>query len=311
MATILITGGTGLIGTALTQFLTGKQHDVIILTRHLPRGRGASGNVTYAAWDPAQQTIDTEAIQKADYIINLAGAGVADKRWTKKRKEEMVSSRVQSGQLLSNTLQEIPNKVKAVISISGIGWYGDDDKRVPNQSFFKEQDPADTGYLGATCVQWENAVQPVTALGKRLVVFRCGVALSSKGGAYTEFAKPVRFGLATILGSGRQVISWIHIDDVCRLFLYAIENEKMQGVYNAVAPEPVSNKTFMLALAKKIKGSFFIPLYVPSFLLKIVLGELSVEVLKSATVSCEKISAAGFQFLYPSLEVALNDLVKK
>jgi uncharacterized protein len=308
MATILITGGTGLIGTALSSFLTGKNHDVIILTRQVRPGKP---NITYAAWDPARQTIDTEAIEKADYIINLAGAGVADKRWTKKRKEEMVSSRVQSGQLLSKTLQDIPNKVKTVISISGIGWYGDDEKRSSGQHFFKEQDPADTGYLGATCVQWENAIKPVTEVGKRLVIFRCGVALSNKGGAYTEFAKPVRFGLATILGSGRQVISWIHIDDVCRLFLYAIENEKMQGVYNAVAPEPVTNKNFMLSLAKKIKGSFFIPFYVPSFVLKIVLGELSVEVLKSATVSSEKISAEGFQFVYPTLDVALNDLVKK
>jgi uncharacterized protein (TIGR01777 family) len=308
MATILITGGTGMIGTALTQFLTGKQHQVIILTRHPNTGSSA---ISYAGWDPAKETIDAGAIQKADYIINLAGAGVADKRWTKKRKEEIINSRVQSGQLLVKALQEIPNKVKAVISVSGIGWYGDDIKRKASQPFFTEQDPADDDFLGQTCTQWEAAIEPVTALNKRLVIFRCGIALSTTGGAFTEFLKPVRWGLATIFGSGSQVISWIHIDDLCRLFLKAIENEKMQGVYNAVSPQPVTNKNFMLSLAKKIKGRFFLPFYVPSFILKMVLGEVSVELLKSATVSCEKISDTGFQFLFPSVDAAMDDLIKK
>jgi len=308
MATILITGGTGLLGTALSKFFTARQHQVIILTRH---PRSAASNISYAGWDPAKGIIDADAIQKADYIINLAGAGVADKRWSKKRKEEIVNSRVQSGALLTNALQEMPNKVKAVISISGIGWYGDDKKRNADKSYFTEEDPADGDYLGETCVQWEQAIQPVTALNKRLVIFRCGVVLSAAGGAFTEFQKPVRWGLATIFGLGRQIISWIHIEDVCRMFLYAIENEKIQGIYNATGPQPVTNKNFILTLARKMKGRFFIPIYVPSFVLKIVLGELSVEILKSAMVSCEKISATGFHFLYPSLQVAIDDLVKK
>lgn len=312
MATILITGGTGMIGTALSRFLTGKQHQIIILTRHLPRGRGAgTSDISYAGWNPAKQTIDSEAIQKADYIINLAGAGVADKRWSKKRKAEIVNSRVQSGELLVKALKEIPNKVKAVISISGIGWYGDDKKRNTGQSFFSEQDAADSDYLGQTCVQWEEAIQPVTALSKRVVIYRTGIVLSNGGGAFTEFKKPVRMGLAPIFGSGRQVMSWIHIDDVCRLFLYAIENEKIRGIYNAVAPQPATNKNLILSLAKKMKGRFYIPGYVPSFLLKIILGEVSIELLKSAWVSSEKISSTGFQFVFPSLEAALDDLLKK
>jgi uncharacterized protein (TIGR01777 family) len=308
MATILITGGTGLIGTALSKFLTARQHQVIILTRH---PRSAASNISYAGWDPAKGTIDAEAVQKADYIINLAGAGVADKRWTKKRKEEIVNSRVQSGALLVKALEEMPNKVKAVISISGIGWYGDDKKRDAAKHFFTEEDPADGDYLGQTCMQWEEAIRPVTALNKRLVIFRCGIALSAAGGAFTEFKKPVRLGVATIFGSGRQILSWIHIEDLCRMFLYAIENERIQGIYNATAPQPCTSRNFIMSLARKMKGRFFIPIYVPSFVLKMVLGELSVEILKSASVSCEKISRAGFQFLYPSLEVALDDLVKK
>ncbi|OQP47778.1 TIGR01777 family protein [Niastella yeongjuensis] len=308
MATILITGGTGTIGKSLSKVLVEKQHEVIILTRH---PRPASGAVSYAAWDPANQSIDIAALQKADFIINLAGAGVADKRWSKKRKKEIVDSRVQSGQLLVKAMQENTNKVQAVISMSGIGFYGDDNKRNPSQKFFTESDPADPGFLGDTCVQWENAIRPVTALNKRLVIFRCGIVLSNEGGALAEFKKPVKAGVATFFGSGDQVTSWIHIDDVCRLFALAIEKERIRGEYNMVAPEPVTNKHLMLTLAKKMKGKFYIPVYVPSFLLKLVLGELSIEILKSARVSCEKIKSSGFQFLFPTLEVALDDLLKK
>ena len=306
MATILITGGTGTIGTGLSKYLVEKQHEVIILTRNPRPGTGA---VSYAAWDPSKQTIDIDALQKADYIINLAGAGVADKRWTKKRKQELVDSRVQSGQLLVKALQENTNKVKAVFSMSGIGWYGDDKKRRASQPFFSEGDPADAGFLGETCVKWENAIKPVTALNKRLIILRTGIVLSNDGGALAEFQKPVRTGIATFFGSGEQATSWIHIDDLCRIVGYAIENERIRGEYNAVAPQPVTNKHLMLTLAKKMKGRFFIPVYVPAFLLKLVLGELSVELLKSAKVSCEKIKSSGFQFLFPTVEVALDDLL--
>jgi uncharacterized protein len=312
MATILITGGTGTIGKALSKTLTDKQHQVIILTRHLPQPGGTgTAAVSYAAWDPAAKTIDIQAVQKADYIINLAGAGVADKRWTKKRKQEIVDSRVQSGALLVKTLQQNENKVKAVISMSAIGWYGDDKKRAANQPIFREGDAADEGFLGQTCVKWENAIKPVTALNKRIVIFRSGIVLSNDGGALIEFQKPVRAGIAPIFGSGSQVTSWIHVDDLCRLFLYAIDNDRIRGEYNTVSPQPVTNKNFILTLAKKMKGRFFIPIYVPSFVLKLMLGEVSIEVLKSAKVSSEKLVSSGFQFLFPTLDVALDDLLKK
>jgi uncharacterized protein (TIGR01777 family) len=236
---------------------------------------------------------------------------VADKRWSKKRKQEIVDSRVQSGQVLVKAMQQNTNKVQAVISMSGIGWYGDDNKRSPSQKFFSEGDPADPGFLGDTCVKWENAIKPVTALNKRLVIFRTGIVLSNEGGALAEFQKPIKAGIAAFFGNGEQMTSWIHIDDVCRLFLYAIEKERIRGEYNIVAPAPVTNKHLMLALAKKMKGKFFIPVYVPSFVLKLILGELSIEILKSAKVSCEKIKSSGFQFLFPTLEVALDDLLKK
>jgi uncharacterized protein (TIGR01777 family) len=300
MATILITGGTGLIGTALTGLLLEKGHRVIILSR------GAPG--TYH-WDPARGTIDPEAIRQADHIIHLAGAGVADKRWSAKRKKVIEESRTQSSALLVKALTDIPNTIQSVVSTSALGWYGPD-ATIPNSRPFEETDPADTAFLGETCRLWEEAISPVTALGKRLVIIRVGIVLSEKGGAFAEFRKPVRLGVAAILGSGKQIVSWIHIDDLCRLYCHAIENKDCNGVFNGVAPRPVDNRTLTLALAKKIKGRYFVPVYVPAFLLKLLLGEMSVEVLKSTTLSAKKTRAAGFQYLYPSIESALEDLVK-
>jgi hypothetical protein len=231
---------------------------------------------------------------------------VAEKRWTKKRKEELLNSRTQSSDLLAKTLKENRGKVKAVISVSGIGWYGPDKEA---QKSFVEIDPAHDDFLGTTCLQWEASIDPVAELGIRLVKFRTGIVLSNEGGALKEFKKPLKFGLAAVLGSGKQIISWVHIDDVCRMFLHALEHEKMNGVYNAVAPNPVSNKELTQKLAKKMKGRFFITAPVPSFVLKLVLGEMSIEVLKSTRVSAAKIQRAGFQFLYPTIDAALTALV--
>lgn len=307
MTTILVTGGTGLIGRALTEALLERNYKIIILTRNSEVKQPGNSNLSYAVWNPQQQTIDEAAVRKADYIINLAGAGVADKRWTNKRKQEIINSRVKSGELIVKALRELPNNVKAVINASAIGWYGADPV-IPNPDPFKEEYPADNKFLGITCKQWEESIEPVTSMGKRLVKLRTGIVLSNDGGALKEFKSPLRFGIATILGNGKQVISWIHIDDLVRIYIGAVEDDKMNGVYNAVAPAPASNKTLIISLAKIIKGQFFIPVYIPSFALKLVLGEMSIEVLKSATVSCDKIHQAGFVFQYPTLEAALQHL---
>lgn len=310
MVTVLITGGTGMIGKALTKALLEKNYKVIILSRggqSMVDSKALPGNIRYAEWNIEKQTIDEGAIGEADYIIHLAGAGVADKRWSEKRKAEIVSSRIDSGRLLSGSLKKIPNKVKAVISASAIGWYGADPV-IPNPIPFKENFRADDQFLGITCQQWEEAIEPVSQLGKRLVKLRIGIVLSKSGGALVEFKKPLQFAVAAILGTGKQLISWIHIDDVVKLFIAALENENMNGVYNAVAPNPVSNKELTIQLAKINKERFFIPIHVPSFVLKLLLGEMSVEILKSATVSCEKVQQAGFEFQFPTIENALNDL---
>lgn len=314
MPTVLITGGTGLIGSSLTKHLVAKGYEVIILSRDIDQTY-QNTQVTFAKWNIEKGEIDATAIRNSDYIINLAGAGVMDKKWTKKYKKEIVESRTKSSDLIVKSLKDNTNHVKGIVSASAIGWYGEDLKPPRakngdgemNKSFIETAAP-DKKFLGETCRLWEQSIEPVTDLNKRLVKLRIGIVLSNDGAAFAEFKKPLRFGIAAILGSGKQIISWVHIDDLCRMFIYAIENETMQGSYNAVAPVPVNNKNLILQLAQKIKGQFYIPVYIPNFILKLFLGDRSIEILKSATVSCEKIKATGFTFLYPTIDASLKEL---
>lgn len=307
MATVLITGGSGMVGTALTKALQEKGYKVIILTRNVNQFKIENGKleIEYAEWNVEKQIIDEKVISKADYIVHLAGANLGDRRWTKKRKEEIVSSRTESSRLIVDSLIKIPNKVKAVVSTSAIGYYGPD---TTNGSAFKETDTVYDNFLGTTCKQWEESIAPVKQTGKRLVIFRAGVVLCNQGGILKEFKRSLNFGMETILGNGKQVMSWIHIDDLVRLYIAAIENENMSGVYNAVATNPASNKKIILTLAKT-KKRFFIPFHVPAFVLKLIFGEMSIEVLKSATVSNDKLRNTGFTFLYPSVEQAIQQLI--
>lgn len=307
MAVVLISGGTGLIGRRLSQLMAEKGHEPIILTRSLAKKHNS--NYAFALWNPDEGTIDQNALARADYIVNLAGEGIADKRWTPQRKKAIVNSRVKSGQLIVKALRENPNKVKAVINASAMGWYGEDALLKAGDKSFTEEMPAATGFLGETCAAWEASIDPVTELNKRLVKIRVGLVLSMDGGALKEFLKPIRLGFAAVLGNGKQMQSWIHIDDVCRIFMYAIENEKINGVYNGVAPVPVEHKKLILELAKQMKGSFFVTMHVPSFMLNWMLGEMSDELLKGLTVSCDKIRKEGFQFQFPSIEAAVRNLI--
>jgi uncharacterized protein (TIGR01777 family) len=305
MQTVLITEGTGMVGTSLTQLLLSKGYQVIILTRK-PQA-SPTPNLTYAVWDIDKGYIDPLAIGKADTIVHLAGAGVADKRWSKKRKQEIVDSRVMSGALLVKYLTEIPHQVKTVVTASAIGWYGPDTAQ-SLQHGFVETDPADGAFLGDTCKQWEDTVKPIETLGIRLVTLRIGIVLNKQGGALAEFIKPAKFGLATIFGTGNQMVSWIHFKDLCKMILFGIESASLKGVYNAVSPDPTSNKDLIIAITKKLRG-FYLPIPVPAFVLKIMLGEMSIEILKSAKVSSKKIQVADLKFDYPTLDSALNDLL--
>jgi len=305
MQTVLITGGTGMVGTSLTQLLLSKGYQVIILTRK-PQ-TSPIPNLTYAVWDIAKGTIDPLAFEKADTIVHLAGAGVADKRWSKKRKQEIVDSRVMSGALLVKYLTAHTHQVKTVVTASAIGWYGPDTEQ-SLQYGFTETDPVDAAFLGDTCKQWEDSVKPIETLGIRLVTLRIGIVLNKQGGALAEFIKPAKFGLATIFGTGNQMVSWIHQNDLCKMILFGIQTASLKGVYNAVSPDPTSNKDLIIAITKKLRG-FYLPIPVPAFVLNIMLGEMSIEILKSAKVSSYKIQEADFKFDYPTLNSALHELL--
>ena len=307
MRTILITGGTGLVGKALTKRLTEKNYEVIILTRTL-KDVPTQKNVSYALWNVREKQIDVEAVKKADAIIHLAGAGVMDKKWTDEYKREIRDSRVNSSELILDTLKNNVHKVQVIVSASAIGWYGEDKK---SGHAFQENEPADKAFLGEVCKEWEESIEPATALGIRVVKLRTGIVLSDDGGAYPEFKSSLKLGVASILGSGKQMISWIQIDDLCRQYIFALENETTEGSYNSVAPKPVNNKEMTLAIAEKVKGNFFIPLHVPQFVLTVMLGQRSVEILKSATVATDKIIKAGFTFLYPTVKEAIAAIEKK
>jgi uncharacterized protein len=304
MQTILITGGTGLLGTALTTMLVQKGYKVIILSR--TEKQSQNPNVSFKVWNIAKQFIDPNAIAEADHIIHLAGAGIAEKRWTAERKNEIEKSRVESGKLLVSAIKSQSHKIQTLVSASGAGYYGADNG-VP----FTETMPANNDFLGNTCQNWENATQEIETLNIRRVILRISVVLCKNGGALKEFLTPLKFRLATTLGSGKQITSWVHIADLCNSFIFAIENKSVNGIYNIATSQPVSNHQLITALAKQKYGNYFLPIPVPAFMLKIMLGQMSQIILKSVTVNNQKSLDAGFVYFYNNIEDALKNIVEQ
>lgn len=305
MKTIGITGGTGFVGTHLTKLLVSRGYKAVIFTRN---GNQASkdANVTYALLDASKQQCDTKVLASLDGIVHLAGAGVADKRWSVARKKEIVDSRVIGSNFLVTQLKQFAPQCTTFIAASATGFYGPDSA---NSAPFTETSPSYNDFLGDTCQQWENATHKAAAF-VRTVIFRFGIVLGKESGAFPEFAKPLSFGIMPILGSGKQIVPWIEVDDLARMLVYALENNNLSGVYNAVAPNPVSQKELMKAIAK-VKGGLAIPAPAPAFVLKIMLGEMSIEILKSCNVSNAKIMKTGFQFNYPLIQDAVKAILGK
>lgn len=294
--TILIAGGAGLIGTRLSELLTEQGHSVRLLSR-TPKTTG------HFFWDPAAGEIDSAALQGVDYVINLAGAGIADKRWTNARKEELVQSRVQSAALLSREFKRMAERPRAYISASAIGYYGN-----TWETLVREDSPtADKSFMVDCCQQWENAADQMTPLGIRTVKFRIGVVMAKEGGALAEIVNPLRFGLGAYFGDGQAWWSWIHREDVCRAFAWAIENQQAEGVFNLVAPSPVRGKVLVKAIAKAMRQpAIMVP--APSFVLRLIFGEMSAVILNSNRVSADKLISAGFVFKWPEVNAALSDI---
>lgn len=291
-----------MIGSALTKKLLQRGYKVIVFTRN-PEKR--QKGIFYSHWDIKAKQVDQTLLRSADFIIHLAGTGIADRRWTAKRRREIVLSRVESGRLLTESLQEYPGNLKAMICAAAIGWYGSD-PATPDSRPFTESFPHSNDFLGDTCYQWEQSTAPLSEAGIRVVHLRTGVVLSEDGGVLEAFKRPLKLRLAAILGSGRQMVSWIHIDDLVALYIAALEHESYCGSYNAAAPLPVTNEALTLALAKKVCGKAFIKVHVPAVALRLLLGEMSTAVLKSVTVSSQKIQSMGFCFQFPDIETALK-----
>jgi uncharacterized protein (TIGR01777 family) len=297
---ILITGGTGLVGSRLTELLQAKGHQI----SYLSRNSKSLSNIKVYQWNVNKGNIELESIEKADCIINLAGAGVADKMWTAEYKKELRDSRILGTQLLMNTLKTTKNNVKTFIQASAIGIYGLDTK----DNWLLEDAQPGTDFLATLTKDWEQEANLVEKLGIRMVKLRIGIVLSKKGGALTKLALPVKFFAGAAIGSGQQYLSWIHIDDLCKMFIQAIENQNMNGVYNAAAPNPVTNEEMTKAIAKVLDKPLFLP-NVPAFVLKIGMGEMSDIVLGGNRVSVDKIVKAGFQFDFSNLDNTLKNLL--
>ncbi len=299
MSRVLITGGTGLIGGHITAKLREMGTEVAYLSRmpsHVSR-------IPAYEWDTEKQLIDAECLKDTETIIHLAGAGVADQRWTPDRKETILQSRTKSTALLHKLLKENKHNVKTVVCASAIGYYGYSNGEWKNE----ESGPA-SDFLADVTKAWEDAEDRLAETGVRVVKIRIGIVLTMEGGALKELARPIQWWAGAPLGSGDQYMSWIHIDDLTNIFIHAMEHDEMEGAYNAVSPNPVTNEEFTKAVARKMNKPLILP-NVPPFALKLMIGEMAEMLLGGSKISSEKIQKTGFEFKYPRLQDALIDLM--
>ena len=306
MERILISGATGLVGKQLCKLLYQEGYEINILSR----SAGKNKNYHYYRWDLEANYIDESVFEKKiDYIIHLAGAGIADKLWTKKRKAEIISSRVGGIDLLYNSLQKLSYKPKAFLSASAIGIYGNrPDHKILDE--FSQIDKESSEFLVQSCLEWESASDKIEAIGIRTIKFRIGIVLSTQGGALVKMMMSLPTRILPYFGNGKQVYSWIHIEDLCRIVLHLLKKQDAHGVYNAVSPNPVSNKemTTNISSASNQK-SIFVP--VPKLALQLAMGEMSSVILDSANVYPKRILEDGFVFNFSDNTEAIRDLLKR
>jgi uncharacterized protein (TIGR01777 family) len=297
---ILITGASGLVGTRLTELLVDQGYEVC----HLGRSK-KSGEVKSFVWNIETGAFDKSALAGVTSIIHLAGAGVADKRWTKKRKQEILQSRIKSTALLFDVLKNTAHGVESIVSASAIGYYGFSE----SDEVFTEDAESGSGFLADVTKHWEHEVDKFNLLNLRTVKLRIGIVLSDEGGALVQMAMPIKLGVGSPLASGKQFLSWIHIDDLCLMFIKAIEDNRMRGAFNATI-EWASNKELTSAIAKVVHKPIWLP-NVPAFMLRLIVGEMADMIINGNKVTSQKIQQLGFVPKYPSLQSALINLLHK
>lgn len=295
---ILITGGSGLLGRQLTKELLAQGYVV----SHLSRSRGKDANVKTFLWDVDKGQIDEHCIDGQDTIIHLAGAGIADKRWSDERKREILDSRTKSIGLIYSLMRNKAHRINTVLSASATGYYSNR----ADELLTEESAPAHD-FIGDCCIQWEKAVDEGLEFGLRIVKFRTGVVLTKDGGALPQLAMPVKLAVGSPLGDGKQWIPWIHHRDVLDMYMLGLQNEELSGVYNMVAPNPVTNADLTMAVAKQLHRPLWAP-NVPAFIIKLLFGEMATVVLGSTRVSAQKITDAGFNYKYLDIASALQEI---
>lgn len=300
MKKILIAGGSGLVGSRLTEMLIAKGYTV----QHLSRSKGKSNTETYR-WDADKFQVDEKAFDGVDVVINLAGTGIADKAWSKARMDDIINSRVNATKTIHDFLTTHTHQVSTYIGASAIGIYGN----LTKENLTENDVSNEKDFMVDCCKLWEEQHLAIASTGIRIAIVRIGIVLSPKGGALKEMLKPFDFFTGAYFGDGSMMTSWIHIDDLCNQFIYSIEQENVRGTYNGVAPIPVSNKALIKAIAIIKKTLFIMP--VPRFMLHLILGKRSVVVFQSLHVSSRKIEQAGFAFMFKDVNSALKILLKK
>lgn len=296
---ILITGSTGLIGSALVPSLTSKGHEVIRLVRSTPKS-GAAG----VRWNPEQKYIDIAGLEGLDAVVHLAGENIAEGRWTEERKRRIRDSRVNGTRLLSEALAGLTAPPKTVLSASAIGYYGD-----RGEEILREDSASGSDFLANVCREWEAATQPAAQKGMRVVNLRFGIVLSKDGGALAKMLPPFQLGAGGKFGSGKQYMSWVALDDVVGVVDYALNNESLSGPVNVVSPNPVTNLEFTKTLGQVLSRPTLFP--VPAFAARLVFGEMAdALLLGSARVEPARLRESGYIFQYPELKSALRHLIK-
>jgi uncharacterized protein (TIGR01777 family) len=298
---ILITGGTGLLGKDLSDYLSKNNYSIAVLSRNPHKSK-----VKSFFWDYKKNEIDPEAIEFADAIIHLAGENISNKRWSPEQKKEIMDSRVKTTNLLFDSVKTKKKDLKKFVSVSAIGFYG----TFSSDSILTENSPQGNDFLAHVVKKWEDSVLQFETLNIPTVILRSGVVLSKDAGALPKMIKTINLGLGSAIGSGKQYMPWIHINDLVQLFYFTILNNSISGIFNAVASEHVTNKTMMKTLAKINHKPFFLP-NIPSFIMRIFFGEMSVILTEGSRISSDKIKDLGYNFSYPDLNSALRNLLQK